>query len=87
MLHSTDDLTRMNFVYLLVKKTGKNLLRHFRNFVSYIKRQYDRNFKIFRCDQESGLGITFENWVNELGLQIEWSAVATSEQNGQSERS
>lgn len=87
MLHFTDDLSKMNFVYLLVNKTGPNLFRHFRNFVAYIKRQYERDFKIFRCNQESGLGISFENWLEELGLEIEWSAVATSEQNGLSERS
>lgn len=46
-----------------------------------------QDVKIFRCDQESGLGRAFEEWVAELGIVVEWSAVRTSEQNGQSERS
>ncbi|KHJ31949.1 hypothetical protein EV44_g3809 [Erysiphe necator] len=87
MLHFTDDMTRMNFVYLLSNKTGPNLLRHFKNFVAYAKRQFNKDVKIFRCDQESGLSRSFEDWVNELGIEIQWSSVRTSEQNGQSERS
>ncbi|KAI0992063.1 hypothetical protein K3495_g16123, partial [Podosphaera aphanis] len=87
MLHFTDDMTRMNYVYLLTNRSGPTLLRYFKNFVAYAKRQFDCDVKIFRCDQESGLGRAFEEWVTELGMVIEWSAVRTSEQNGQSERS
>ncbi|KAI0996919.1 hypothetical protein K3495_g11263 [Podosphaera aphanis] len=87
MLHFCDDMSRMNFVYLLANKSGPNLLRHFKNFVAYTKRQFKQDIKIFRCDQESGLGRAFEEWVAELGIVVEWSAVRTSEQNGQSERS
>lgn len=87
MLHFTDNMTGMNFVYLLVNKTGPTLLRHFKNFVAYAKRQFSREIKIFRCDQESGLCRSFEDWASELGIEIQWSSVRTSEQNGQSERS
>ncbi|KAI0992828.1 hypothetical protein K3495_g15356, partial [Podosphaera aphanis] len=87
VMHFTEDMTRMNYVYLLANKSGDTLLRHFKNFVAYIKRQFKKDVKIIRSDQESGLGRSFMNWVNESGIEIEWSAVATSEQNGQSERS
>lgn len=87
MLHFTDDMTRMNFVYLLSNKTGPNLLRHFKNFVAFAKRQFNKDVKIFPCDQESGLGRSFEDWANEIRIEILWSSVRTSEQNGQSEQS
>ncbi|KAI0991696.1 hypothetical protein K3495_g16491, partial [Podosphaera aphanis] len=77
----------MNFVYLLTNRSGPTLLRYFKNFVAYAKCQFERDVKFFRCDQESGLGRAFEEWVTELGILVEWSAVRTSEQNGQSERS
>lgn len=79
MLHFMDDMIRMNYVYLFMNKTGSTLLGHFKNFVAFVKRQYDKNVKKFRCDQEIGLGNLFNEWVDELGIQVEWSAVKTSE--------
>ena len=71
MLHFRDDMTKMNYVYLLINKSGPVLLRHFKNFVSYVKRQFNRDIKIFRCDQEPGLGTQFSEWVSELGILVE----------------
>lgn len=60
MLHFTDDMTRMNYVYPLTNKSGPNLLHHFKNFVAFVKRQFSQDVKIFRCDQEIGLGNIFD---------------------------
>ncbi|KAI0999428.1 hypothetical protein K3495_g8768 [Podosphaera aphanis] len=62
MLHFCDDMSRMNFVHLLANKSGPNLLRHFKIFVAYTKRQFKQDVKIFRCDQKSGLSRAFEEY-------------------------
>lgn len=46
VMHFTNDMTRMDYVYLLANKSGDTLLCHFKNFVAYIKRQFEKDVKI-----------------------------------------
>jgi hypothetical protein len=87
VLHMLDDCTRKHFVYLLVNKDSKTLLLQLRRFASMILRIYKKKIKIFHSDQDTGLGTEYDNWIQDEGILIEWSAVYTPAQNGSAERS
>lgn len=61
----------MNYAYLLTNKTTLTLLRRFKTFVAYVKRKFDRDIIISRCNQESELGNKFYEWIADLGIQVE----------------
>ena len=55
--------TRMNHVYTLSNKREMTLLRHLKEFVTFVQTRYDCTVWILRSDGEKSLGDNFTNWM------------------------
>ena len=85
LLHFLEDSMQMHFVYTLANKS--QAFQTVKDFIAFVKRQYNIDVKILRIDGERALNKQFTTWANRLGIVIERSAVYTPEQNGPAERS
>ena len=57
VLHFLDDFSRMNFVYILAIKS--ELTNAVKQFIAYVKRQYNVQVCHMHCDREQSLGNNF----------------------------
>ena len=72
VIHFLDDMTWMQWTYLLSNKQQLSLLTTIKYFVNMVEWTYSLEFgvAIFRTDQESGIGKDIERWLKELGLLL-----------------
>ena len=85
ILHFLDDATRLNFVYTLpVKSLTTDSVQE---FITWVRRRFGYEVKIFRTDNETSLGKRFTTWIKEKGYTVESSTPYTPEQNGAVEKS
>ena len=85
VLHFLDDFSRMNFVYTLATKS--ELTNAVKQFMAYVKRQYNVQVRRMHCNGERSLGNNFVQWVADEGIDFQTSAPYTPTQNGAAERS
>jgi hypothetical protein len=85
--HFLDDFTRMNHIYVIHNRHETTQLATIQSFVAHVRRQYDREIKIFKLDGERGLQTRFFHWIKTNGYIIEPSPPRTPEPNGAIERS
>jgi transposase InsO family protein len=85
VLYFLDDVTRMNFVYTLSRKSF--LTDTILYFAAFIRRRFKYEVQTFHTDNEPALGEKFDTWVKDNGYTVEYSAPYTPGQNGAAERS
>lgn len=87
IIHFLDDNTRMNHVYCINNKKQESILETAKHFVALVLRRWQYHVRLWRADNEAGLGNAFYRWVAAEGFTVENSAPYTPEQNGAAERS
>lgn len=87
ILHFQDDYSRMNHVYCIPSKMQTVLMNAVKDFAALINRRWDYRIRIFRSDNEAGLGSNFQSWIAQNGYTHEKSPPFTPEPNGAAERS
>jgi hypothetical protein len=87
VLHFQCDFCRMNHVYTIKDKSQGVVLQTIKDFVSYVRRRWGFEIKIFFLDGERSLGKGWENWIEDEGYEIQTTPPYTAEPNGGIERS
>ena len=85
MLHFLDDFSRINFMYTLATKS--ELTNAVKQFMAYVKRQYNVQVCCMYCNGEQSLGNNFVQWVADEGIDFQTSALYMPTQNGTAEQS
>jgi hypothetical protein len=89
--HFTDEFTSFNWVFPLIDHQEKTLMSVFKGLINRCDRAgLSIIFRIMvrkiRSGQETSIGTRLEDWVSDQGIEWDWSAKNTSEQNGKLER-
>ena len=75
--------SRSVWIYLLANK--KEVPRMLMSFFALVKRQFDKEVKIFRSDNGTEF-LSMKNYFSEQGIFFQTSCVGTPQQNGRVER-
>ena len=85
VLHFLNKFSRMNYMYILATKS--ELTNAVKQFIEYVKRQYNVQVCYMHCDGEQSLGNNFVQWVADEGIDFQISALYMPMQNGAAEQS
>jgi transposase InsO family protein len=78
-----DDYSRMTWLYLLKTKEVKKV---FKEFITMVKIQFERNIKVIRSDNGTEyMNFDVQTILKEEGIVHETSCVGTPQQNGVAE--
>lgn len=87
--HFTDEFTSFNWVYPLVNHKEDTLIPVFKSLINQCDRAglpLNSVVSVIRTGQETSIGKRLEDWLSGQGIEWDWSAKNTLEQNGTSEK-
>jgi hypothetical protein len=68
-------------------KSQGTVLQTIKDFVSYVRRRWGYEVKVFFLDGERSLGKEWEGWIIDEGYEVQVTPAYTAEPNGAIERS
>jgi transposase InsO family protein len=76
-----------SYCWIVLLKTKDEVLLRFKQFVSWVERQYSSKIKAVKSDFGGEYkSLKFDKYVKDLGIEVQASAPRTPQQNGRAER-